>query len=214
MDYEKKYKEALEKAKFYYDNWPLENEKNKLENMFPELRESEDERIRKEIIAFLKHYHTGEGDSVTYDNDWLVYLEKQKEQKPKNILTDKDTIQAAYCKGQTDVIEDPEAYGLCKPSEWSEKDEKMIWNIVDVLEADNEENKKKFPYALILHEQYKKMVDWLISLRPRPSWKPSEEQMEALKSFLDYHRPIRNGSVQNWLKFNNLESLYEQLKKL
>ena len=46
------------------------------------VKESEDERIRKEIIAFLKHYHTGQGESVRYDDDWIVYLEKQKEQKP------------------------------------------------------------------------------------------------------------------------------------
>ena len=47
-----------------------------------EQKESEDERIRKEIIAFLKHYHTGEGDSVIYDDAWIAYLEKQKEQQP------------------------------------------------------------------------------------------------------------------------------------
>lgn len=40
--------------------------------------------------------------------------ERQKEQKPKNILTNDDSLQTAYLKGQTDVLEDPEAYGLQK----------------------------------------------------------------------------------------------------
>jgi len=102
--------------------------------LLPELRESEDERVRKSIVATIEQCPDDFLNPKNRDR-MLAYLEKQKEQKP---------------------------------AEWSEEDEKMIWNIVDVLEADNEENKKKFPYALSLHEQYKKMVDWLISLRPQP----------------------------------------------
>ena len=53
---------------------------------FPELRESEDERIRKELVAFFK----GMQDSDWHEKYWhdleidriLAYLEKQKEQKP------------------------------------------------------------------------------------------------------------------------------------
>lgn len=44
----------------------------------------EDERIRKELIAFLKYYHTGEGNSVKYDDSWIAWLEKQGE-KPNNV---------------------------------------------------------------------------------------------------------------------------------
>jgi len=47
---------------------------------------------------------------------------------------------------------------------------------------------------------------WLRSLHP--SWKPSEEQMDALKSKL----PIIKGTGNNVDSI--LESLYEQLKKL
>jgi hypothetical protein len=59
MDYEKKYKEALEVAQKLYQDCP--NGKNDrlyhttdLEKMFPELKESEDERIKKEIISFIQ----------------------------------------------------------------------------------------------------------------------------------------------------------------
>lgn len=49
------------------------------------------------------------------------WFEKQKEQKPKNILTDDDSLQTAYLKGQTDVLEDPEAYGLQKEQKSAER---------------------------------------------------------------------------------------------
>ena len=61
--------------------------KQALETIFPELSESEDERIRKEIIDFIQwaedmgmtrhDYHQAKRPAV-----WLAYLEKQKEQKP------------------------------------------------------------------------------------------------------------------------------------
>ena len=46
MDYEKKYKEALERAK----SFELPEYKNIMVSIFPELRESEEERIRKALI--------------------------------------------------------------------------------------------------------------------------------------------------------------------
>ena len=52
-----------------------------LERIFPELKESEDERIRKEIIDFLRLPHpqfVGKRDH----EKWISWLEKQGEQKP------------------------------------------------------------------------------------------------------------------------------------
>lgn len=71
-DYEKKYKDALAKAREIHRN---EAEKRfDMEWLFPELTESEDERIRRNIIAALK----GEG---YYDcdltNESIAWLEKQ-----------------------------------------------------------------------------------------------------------------------------------------
>ena len=69
----KRYDRALEIAKAWckLDNNDLSNDD--LETLFPELKESKDERIRKEIIKYIK---TG-----TYHKDWLTWLEKQGEQK-------------------------------------------------------------------------------------------------------------------------------------
>ena len=67
------YKEKLEEAKRLYETANAD-QKYVLETLFPELKENKDERIRKEIIKYIK---TG-----TYHKDWLTWLEKQGEQKP------------------------------------------------------------------------------------------------------------------------------------
>ena len=94
MDYEKKYNEALSQARFYYGNCPTEPEKKKLENIFPELRESEEDRIRMELIEYLR----GDFDNITTDDTdrWITWIEKQKEQKHAP-----DDLQKSFEAGQT-----------------------------------------------------------------------------------------------------------------
>ena len=80
MDYEKKYKEALELARVAAFN----GHQSLMEGIFPELKESEDERIRKEIQSTIKQLDKDSticGKKYDY-NQWLAWLEKQGEQKP------------------------------------------------------------------------------------------------------------------------------------
>lgn len=49
-----------------------------LERLFPELKESEDERTRQEIVRFIRM----EVEDEIVGNKWLAWLEKQGEQKP------------------------------------------------------------------------------------------------------------------------------------
>ena len=85
MDYEKLYKEALKRAKEYHDV-DTDNElnvyaKGTMEYIFPELAESDDEKIRKYIINFVEV--NKEVNLSTTDADrMLAWLEKQGEQKP------------------------------------------------------------------------------------------------------------------------------------
>ena len=83
MDYEKLYKEALERATKAKNNASLSNGTLRvLGIIFPELKEPDDERIRKELkraIAVALDYSYF--DKVTADN-CLAWLEKQGEQKP------------------------------------------------------------------------------------------------------------------------------------
>ena len=56
MDYEKKYKEALEIAKGFMNPNRLGATKEELAQMFPELAESEDEKIRKSLLDSTFHH--------------------------------------------------------------------------------------------------------------------------------------------------------------
>ena len=62
-----------------------------------------------------------------------------------------------------------------KPAEWSEEDEKIRGNLMSLLANMRGDR--------ITEETYQKYYPWLKSLRP--TWKPSEEQMEALKETID-----------------------------
>ncbi len=78
MDYKEKYEQALEVAKETYNKQPMY--KDWLESMFPELKESEDEKVRKEIVGFIQI----EVEDEIVGNKWIAWLEKQGEQKPSD----------------------------------------------------------------------------------------------------------------------------------
>lgn len=77
----KAYDEALEWMRKVYPTL-TGAAKEDAEHYFPELKKSDDERIRKAIVTLIKdlqHYSTNyAGVDLT---DMLAYLEKQKEQK-------------------------------------------------------------------------------------------------------------------------------------
>ena len=86
MDYEKKYKEAQGWIEKIYPTLQHEQQME-AEAFFPELAESEDERIRKAIHIYLdwldgrKDYQP-KGDYTI--KDMIAWLEKQGEQNPGN----------------------------------------------------------------------------------------------------------------------------------
>lgn len=87
MDYEKKYKEALEKARqlcAYPTTKPFISD---LQDLFPELKKSEGDSIRKELIGFLRNNPNG---NYTCE-EMAAWLEKQG-------YTKKD-VDDAYLKG-------------------------------------------------------------------------------------------------------------------
>lgn len=63
------------------------------------------------------------------------------------------------------------------------------------------------------HQTAIETVNALYHKKPN-HWKPSEEQMEAIKYFIDFHRPQANASTEGWKEFENLERLYNNLLKL
>lgn len=81
MDYKEKYEQALSKARQFSEHPLQEDSAGIVEYIFPELKESEDERIRKELITWLQNI---EGQVLPIDryNAALSWIEKQGEQKP------------------------------------------------------------------------------------------------------------------------------------
>ncbi len=82
MDYEKKYKEALERARDLMINQnPPAFDKHLIEMVFPELKENEDERIRKAIKKALQVRCDGSriiSDEPVTLEEAIAWLEKQK----------------------------------------------------------------------------------------------------------------------------------------
>lgn len=85
----------------------------------------------------------------------------------------------------------PERFNLQPKQEWSEEDEKMLSDCIEAVGS------------MSVRSDVKTLRDWLKSLRPQPHWKPSEEQMRALKHFIG---PSVNGAI--------VGELYDELEKL
>ena len=93
MDYEKVYKEALERARERYEKVPDSILGLNLVGIFPELAESEDDKIGKDIIRILK----GELRYTSKENidKYIAWLEKQKD---TNVLI-QEASEKAYTEG-------------------------------------------------------------------------------------------------------------------
>ena len=97
MDYEEAYKEAIKRAKAMIKVANNQEETyNSVITIFPELKESEDEKIRKEILDYI--------DKSTGCKRWVDWIEKQGEQKPIND-TDEDIVKAVKDTSILDMIE-------------------------------------------------------------------------------------------------------------
>jgi hypothetical protein len=204
MNYEEKYKEALKVIESLYNVVKYQSSSDALltsqtiEKAFPELRESEDERIRKEIIQSIK-----DNMCVIHKEKCLVWLEKQGEQKteieyiypkfrigdvivqtqpngnsqPVRVLSISKKIQSYCCESDDHnvyssiPIRCENEYKLVeqKPAEWSKEGERMCQETIDWFE------KKCFPYALESENPARESIKWLKSLKDRVQLQPKQE---------------------------------------
>jgi hypothetical protein len=87
-------------------------------------------------------------------------------------------------------------YGEKKPA-WTEEDERNLQNIDSVL----------FREISLSEDECMRLRDWIQSLKQRATWKPTEEQIQALNEAV--------GIVGLFTpRGSYLKSLSEQLKKL
>lgn len=213
----KAYDEAIERAKNYYSTTDSASDIKLIGLIFPELKESEDERIRKDIVEAVelhKDFTQGRKERI------YVWLEKHADTQKK--------IDHAYAKGlayaqkalekqgEHDMgiseatkqeLEDSlnkalekETSESCnefldeqKPAAWSEEDEARFESCIEVLQTSD-------GYDTI-------NAKWLKSLKERYIWKPSDEQMKALGNCIG----------KKWFDkgmLNMLKTLYNDLQNL
>ena len=238
----KAYDEALERAKDCLTNKKFKDIDDTPESLttyiFPELRESEEETTRKELLDFVKSFWADHKEALPQTSRWVTYLEKQKdhfrddtkmvEQKPAEwSVEDKSFYDSIICEvikeGMHPTPEQakwfkslPERFNIQPKQKWSEDDEQWLEAIIREYEERLSADKG---HAAVI--QFK--IDFLKSLRSRPkssdNWKPNEEQMEALKCAIeDIARFSRRGGRQVELEnapfYSALHSLYCNLEKL
>lgn len=203
--------------------------KEDIERAFPQLAESEDERIRKELISFVNKYYGEETKKEV-----LAYLEKQK---LTNDITE-SSFRMQECLSESSK---PLKIKKNKPAEWSERHIADVFEKVGlakiVREKGNDALTNAVQSAMIelsktghaewseededylmdvksavndyFDEGYaEELCAWLKSLRPQPHWKPSKEQMEALNA-INCHGALSYVGQQE-----HLISLYNDIKKL
>lgn len=97
----KAYDEALERARALNSGKDVDVKAGTTtcEYIFPELKETEDDRMRKKLIAFLKSYNTLE------TSRYISWLEKQD--NPKFINIDVDAMVKAYKERITNGANSP-----------------------------------------------------------------------------------------------------------
>ena len=202
----RRYDEAIKIAKSNYETivqmdedctFAKEGIVNTFHRMFPELKESEDERIRKWLIGYFNQYII-DGMPQVFGNglnvkDVIAWLEKQGEQKS---IEWSGKIGVKHAEGKLKEMLDKKE----NPA-WSEDVQQWIDAIIKDYEEWYDVNKDHRATIQV-------KINILKSLKDRYTWKPSDEQMEALDVFI-------------YAKYPNIEkygaavkSLYQDLKKL
>ena len=240
----KAYDEALDKAKQFSEKPYLEDSKGIVEYLFPELKESEDERIRKfianELVCLRAAADKGDCRYEELSNaiNWLekkgntqkeiddAYLkgisdakkelEKQGEQKQEKCeffehwsdeQTRRNLISFVNIWGKAKLpltsvnrfVNYLEKQGEKKPV-WSEEDEEIISVLNAYAEvAENDD-------CPLNAERIRKAVGKFKSLRHQSHWRPSEEQITALR--------VAIGDEQGSDCCYELRSLLKDLKSL
>lgn len=197
----KAYDESLKKAKALYgSSEPMSGCSVILETILPELAESEDEKVRKELTKHLKELSDWKEDEVipvknpSYYRQWASWLERQGEKK--SVEENKGNIGG-------------------NSSNWSEEDEENMKKILDAIGS---------YYYLTTDDDV--LCTWLKSLKGRVSceanctttkeWSEedsfrTETLISVIKSGGSIRPELRNEFV-NWLKSLRPQNTYNPYK--
>lgn len=193
MDYETLYKELIEKIKSEHEKADGIT-KESFERILPELRESEDERMRK-IVWDILLVDSDEIREILDANNVLIqdvyaWLEKQCE---------KESVTCHICgweiekQGEQKSLKD-----RVQPQpkqEWSVDDERTYRSVLYGFEHN-------FPLNCVQQEFVKSHI------QPQKQWKPNKEQIDALR------KAVTDGIILNSKEGHTLRNLLLQLTKL
>lgn len=219
IDYKEKYEKAVQAAMLAKQGTESAVTIGILEEIFPELREPEDERM----IKFIKQQLFNIKKTITenYELDAkltkaIEWLEKQGEQKPawteedEKFLSDiiKDLVHP-WNEYIPDRIEDE--------IEWLKNRLKSIKNRVQPQPKQEWSKEDKYNHNIILYllnnecvgvADKRIAIEWFKSLKDRYTWKPSDEQMKALSAI------NVTGNISYAGQGQELINLFSDLKKL
>ena len=162
----------------------------------------------KELSAYHQGIHLGATKLAEYLSEQKSWEWREEERKIlDSIIDDYEAAAKSFCGydgkiGLLRALRDGE-YNLPKPA-WSDEDEKIVKSIINYLSYDRTQ--------AILTVEIDKCIAWLKSLKSY--WKPSDEQMEAFKKYIEEFQARAEAAVGGWNNFDVMIRLYEQLKKL
>lgn len=175
----KRYDEAIEKLRSLHDNYDTVSTridvKEELERIFPALKESEDERIRKAIIEGFERYNSGALFNGVLVKEILAWLKKQGKQPKVDstvysyITPNLKFFQWIYNRLVYIHHENPDVDYMVSLKERIEDMQNTIWSEEDevcanIILRELEQDKKDSP-------DYARLINWFTtrfkSLRPQ-----------------------------------------------
>mgnify|MGYP006873028368 CR=1 FL=1 len=180
----KAYDEAIEKARKIQKYSSDLAEKKRMEELFPELKESEDERIRKDIMEFIKRNKSPLAPVPSDDclDMWIAWLEKQgSHQKFRDSIQIGDEV----TRNQDGVLVNlSQLQRVAKKGEQnatkrSEKDEKVLEYLSMMY------NESEFDADYIVYQNRNtgfeitagEFNSFVKSLRPQKQWDVKDDRM-------------------------------------
>ena len=217
--------EAIKKVKWLLFGLCYDQEtRQALDVLIPHLWETGDEKIRKELIEFIKwsvnrHFMREDFHQAKRPSEWIAYLEnlgKEEKWEEKNDLDLDEFVK--YVETLAKAYEfklpktGPDVYQFCRDiyirmrpakeeTRWTNEDEQVIEVIKDALKTSN----------AISHKNYTKAMKWL-DAAPKTDWKPTEEEMRALRIAKSSFQS--RGSVASDKVYTGLKEIEDHLKNL
>lgn len=223
-DYKKKYKEALEWMRELYPTMVSCADKEAALKYFPEIKESENERTRKELINYLDNFTNSEDRELV--DKFIAWLEKQGELKPAVVIPKFRVGDVIRIKGSNAEHKITDISGVCyrgngwgldiiagdESNVYELVEQKPAWSEVDEINLEKAIWYVENPAPMVVKDSM--LVEWLKSLRPQNRWKPSDEQMKCISDVVADAKYRNDISTNGYEPYTHLSTLLQQLKKL